>query len=444
MNYSILRGRFQPFSKLHYECVKGFYQEFVTDPDPSQWPWLVLCIVRDHETLLSRHGLIRRHAEGPYLRHLSMFNPVPIALCEYYIREGLRYFLPHDVGPEDKEESKRFRLFLSQRLMIQAVPLKLGQVLESLQHDGDFTVNEIMELLYENPGPPDKDLANVLRLLPIIVHETLTLHEHDKAAWFLPVLDREDLKDFDHISRHGYSVQLKYHADIASFYDCEEGPTVFLRPQLDILEDIGCLSPYGVFIYYAYLTFAAKTTTLTGAEINKELQRVTAFIRNQVSPDCFTDYIGRIETIKESLDIKKMPDEEKKLLQSPQEFVALSKQYLKVPERDEYLRLKREGTELGVRLLAAKQLRQVFGNVALESALETLQSWQALSGEPAKRANEAAKVIGKIKLLLEKQPDKEVGVDVREAWELLLGAIENKQRVAVTSNVVSTLTRVLE
>jgi hypothetical protein len=374
-----------------------------------------------------------------------MFNPVPIALCEYYIREGLQHFLTQNMSPQDEQEIQRFHMFLERRLMIQAVPLKLGQVLESLKHDGNFTVNEIKELLYDDPSQPDEDLGNVLRLLPIVVHETLLFHEHDKIAWFLPVLDREDLKDYVDISKRGYSVYLKYHGDIVSYYDCDDSTQVFFRPQLEALDDIGCLSPYGVFIYYAYLTFAAKTTALLDpSEINEELHRVTDFISNQVSPDCLADYVRRIETIRAGLDIERMPPEEKTLLQNPQTFVALSKQYLKVPERDEYLRLKKEGTQLGVRLLEAKHLRQVFQGVLLDSALVTLESWQALPGEPAKKANEAAKIIAKIKVLLEQQPNKKVEVEVSEAWGLLLAVIEKKDRSGVTSSLISALNKVLE
>src|SRR5690242_4405249 len=91
----VLRGRFQPFTRIHYECVKKFYLSYYEQDHHL----LIIGVVRDVEVLATELATdceftVRR--EGNDYRHLPLFNPMHFAECAERINRDIKTFAGQD------------------------------------------------------------------------------------------------------------------------------------------------------------------------------------------------------------------------------------------------------------------------------------------------------------------------------------------------------------
>ena len=126
----VWRGRYQPFTKIHYECIKGLYETYISKLEEE--PWLVLCVIRGYETLSRKYGLegADREIRGnlSHIRLEPFSNPLPISACVVSIKEGLEYFLLNDA----EAVSEEFKMFVRTKILIIPIPKKFVSMVEFL------------------------------------------------------------------------------------------------------------------------------------------------------------------------------------------------------------------------------------------------------------------------------------------------------------------------
>ncbi len=277
MSCVLFRGRFQPFTKLHYECIKGFYIGHVREKvrKKESPPDLALCVVRDYEMLASAHKLLQRHRPGSrHFRHLYFLNPLTLRECFTQIREGIFYFWRHDPDffsypgetAEEICEREYFSRYLTENLAIVSAPIKFLELISVLEGGHEKVIEEIQFVLSQDDKPLDELSRRLIHLLVHLASENLGFIDQPSPgdiSWLIPAFDSEDLLDYRRLLDAKQSALLYFHPN--------PHEAVF-RMKLSELPRFR-LSHYGAFIYYIYLMLARSRQRLQAKSADAEIRR---------------------------------------------------------------------------------------------------------------------------------------------------------------------------
>lgn len=367
MRYVIFRGRFQPFTRVHYNCIRTFFNDHLSldESTAANWPWLILCIVRDYETLGSEHSLLSSNTDPltKFLRHHFIFNPLSILQCEKLIRDGLHNFLEKSKKEEGADVLGGFERFISTRILIQAVPIKFLNLIQALKMETgdsgrDQDIKKVATYFAEKDSTgaliEDRAAINLTRLLFYLSKELVSMGDPDveeplSRQWLIPIFDKEELDDINALLALG---EIAVSPDPYSFISEEtsqfapELPALNSGPQI---RDKCCkFSPIGTFIYYTYLLWirAAYVTEqpayyyASESDIQKDIRNVESFLGRLLSPD--PDAIRRYKHIVfyklrsavARARSKALTPGEYVILFHPDKFFSLAKECLAVPEKE--------------------------------------------------------------------------------------------------------------
>src|ERR1035441_3221020 len=131
MAITLMRSRFQPFTKGHYEAIRSYYLACKDRPNlPKK---LALCVIRDSDSVRMAHpehkdtfitGNESLEEQALLFRHLDFFNP----FSGYEVIELIQHSL-HCFAKEDAlslSEGNRYKKFLDE-IGIILCPLKFGE-----------------------------------------------------------------------------------------------------------------------------------------------------------------------------------------------------------------------------------------------------------------------------------------------------------------------------
>lgn len=207
MRYVIFRGRFQPFTRVHYECIKTFFRESLTPEETThddRLPWLILCIVRDYETLGSEYRLLTGNPSAErFFRHLFLFNPFSILECEREILVGIDTYLEEDRSKTPRDKFfERFKSFLHTRLFTEALPIKFQHLIEVHSRtvspsDKEKTYQTIVAAFRDPESPSSEEgrtARNLAKFLCCLTKELTHMGENQRV-WLVPIFDYEDITD---------------------------------------------------------------------------------------------------------------------------------------------------------------------------------------------------------------------------------------------------------
>ena len=263
VEYIVWRGRFQPFTKIHFECIKGLYNTYIKGEDDPRFnterpPYLVLCVIRDYETLEASHGVKLsaekiesilsppKHKYEQSFRHFSIFNPLSLSECIIAIRNGIQHF-----KKELDCDCEEFSQFLESKLFIVSSPITFLELIEveKLFNEANSKNTEAIEkyeFKQENKEKPILESANPKEFIYALARETLSFKDIRELYWFLPMLDPEDKSDFIQLKDLYFErILLCFHPRIEDKKDI----SIATHITLDGLH----ISFYGAFAYYSYL-----------------------------------------------------------------------------------------------------------------------------------------------------------------------------------------------
>jgi hypothetical protein len=189
----VLRARFQPFCRDHYEAILSFFLEFARDKkDP---PHLHLWIVRHVETLANSAGIqsVCSHDIKELCRHLIYFNPLRLDECITGIRQGIHHYVGADLKrfAEAGEPRKVLEVFIEwSATHLHACPVRI-----SVNEMGEFWGNldytkRIPDGNYQTV-PADGFVARLLgRSLPLLVkvangRSTVQTRNRLNGSWWI-------------------------------------------------------------------------------------------------------------------------------------------------------------------------------------------------------------------------------------------------------------------
>lgn len=363
MRCVIFRGRFQPFTRLHYECIRSFFQNCLSSDGTNvhQWPYLILCIIRDYETLGSEHTLLSQPTDATKLfRHLFLFNPLSILQCEREIHEGLRHYLEKELKSRKSHNEKLFlrhlKEFVLRCIFVEAVPIKFPHLLQFLgRHSESETISkrESLRILFDSVATAfaEKGTTNetnhaatkLTELLFCLSRELVSM-DNLSTQWLVPIFDVEDVNDSKALQnvgqiRIGLSNEQQFLSEEYSFR-----PTPGLlrgEPGSPVLTN--GLSPIGIFIYYAYLQWLKRQAyeSVNLVVVNQDIIEVTKLIRSKglVRPCCFDLYhdrvIRKVEKAKTRFDDGTLRTTEEYILGRPKLFFELANECLIQPLPDD-------------------------------------------------------------------------------------------------------------
>jgi hypothetical protein len=272
MAITMMRSRFQPFTKGHYEAIRSYYLYRKEKPDLNLPEKLVLCIIRDFDTVrMARPEVRDKLVTGAetddelalIFRHLDFFNP----FSAYEVIEQVRHSL-HCFAIEDEltYQDPGFEKFVD-GIMVVLCPLKFGELLEALRKE-DFAPrhlerhvnnvrNRVMEVLQKKniESNLQKELneafeeskaelmKNVLNTWARFIRDLLPEQPYTQVYWLMPIFDREDLNDFNTLKQMNFSA---YYTIMDRYiYTCIQ----------DLLGE-GQVGLYGFFMQYILLLLA--------------------------------------------------------------------------------------------------------------------------------------------------------------------------------------------
>lgn len=369
MRYVIFRGRFQPFTRVHYECIKTFFHESLTWEERTyddRLPWLILCIVRDYETLGSEYRLLASNPSAErFFRHLFLFNPFSILECEREIQTGIHTYIEEDRLKTRYRDKliDRFKKFLRTRLFIEALPIKFQHLLKfnsrtTSPSDKENTYQTIVAAFREPESPSSEEgrtARNLAKLLCCLTKELLHIEECQRE-WLVPIFDYEDITD----SRMLVTAKEKR---ISRWNECQflghaYRYTPALPGSLDFKTEFS-LSPIGTCIYYTYLQWLQRgpRSTCDPKVLKQDIDGSRKAVSQFVSHNCFKAYddsiSAKIMRAHTRWDDSTLIDREHAILSDPKEFCSMARVYLAVPEE--------------------AHVKQIDDPMSLEDILATLQ-----------------------------------------------------------------------
>jgi hypothetical protein len=225
---TILRSRFQPFTKYHWEVIKSIV---------SKREKVVLCVVRDYETI-SRWHKKTSEVKAVDLRHLPIFNPFTTWGIISHIHESLCKFMKKDRIIGEYWFYRSIHLIFS--------PLKFSELVEVITQGGE---GKIVPVNFKKFADGIKCPCETImrqgcqledyfgKLLSIISYDIMPLKE---SRWLFPIFDLEDNDDYSKAENGALR------ADRIS---------VPHPPKFEIKDLLPPVGLYGSFILWIYLNF---------------------------------------------------------------------------------------------------------------------------------------------------------------------------------------------
>jgi hypothetical protein len=331
MAITMMRSRFQPFTKGHYEAIRSYY---LARKEKSNLPEkLVLCIIRDFDTVrMARPQVGDRLVTGAEIddelalifRHLDFFNPFSAYEVIEQVRHSLRCFAAED---ELTYQDPGFEKFVD-GIMVVLCPLKFGELLEALRKE-DFAPrhlerhvnnvrNRVMEVLQEKniESSLQKELNNafeeskvelmnnVLNTWARFIRDLLPDPSH--LYWLMPIFDQEDLNDFNTLKQMKFSA---YYIIMDRYiYNCD-------------LLGIGQVGLYGFFIQYILLLLVERGVINLEVALAEGWGEIISAQEKEIlkllCSHCFDQYKSKVEkkvTFAHEICQQLCPDDRKKLI----------------------------------------------------------------------------------------------------------------------------------
>ena len=313
MPITMMRSRFQPFTKGHYEAIRSYY--LARKEKPNLPEKLVLCIIRDFDVVrMARPRVGDKLITGNeteeelalLFRHLDFFNPFSAYEVIERIWDSLRCFAAEDELTYCDSQYEKF----VDNIGVVLCPLKFGELLDALRRE-DFTPrhlerhvnnvrNRVLEVLrgQENVDSSlQKELErafeeskkelidNVLNTWARFTRDLLPRELH-QIYWLMPIFDQEDLADFNKLKELGFSA---YYLIMDQYkYECIP----------DLLGQ-GWLGLYGLFIQYVLLRLVEEGI-IRPSVVNpmggwaESIQAQMNALSNLLCPHSREQYIGKV------------------------------------------------------------------------------------------------------------------------------------------------------
>jgi hypothetical protein len=311
MKITMMRSRFQPFTKGHYEAIRSYYLYRKKNSDLPEK--LVLCVIRDFDTVrMAQHRVGDKLVTGAetedevalIFRHLDFFNP----FSAYEVIEQVQHSL-HCFAAEDEltYQDPDYEKFVDD-IMIVLCPLKFGELLEAVKKE-DFAPrhlerhvnnirNRVVEVLHQKVGDLNlrnelndafetsktELMNNVLNTWARFIRDLLPASSY--LYWLMPIFDQEDLNDFNTLKQMNFSA---YYIIMATYnYECI--PDLLGRGRVGL---------YGFFMQYILLLLVNKKVIEWGANLPQGWGEIISKQMDQIGKvlcsHCFTQYQDKVQ-----------------------------------------------------------------------------------------------------------------------------------------------------
>jgi len=271
MAVTMMRSRFQPFTKGHYEAIRSYYLYRKNKPDLNLPEKLVLCIIRDFDTVRMARPLVgdklvtgaeTEEELALIFRHLDFFNPFSAYEVIEQVQHSLHCFATEDELTYQDPDYEKF----VDGIMTVLCPLKFGELLEAVRKENfaprhlerhvNNVRNRVMEVLQRetiesslqgklnNAFEESKVelMNNVLNTWARFIRDLLPEEPYSQVYWLMPIFDQEDLNDFNMLK----SSQMNFSA----YYIIMDGYKYDCIPDLLVRGHVGL---YGFFMQYILL-----------------------------------------------------------------------------------------------------------------------------------------------------------------------------------------------
>jgi hypothetical protein len=342
MAVTMMRSRFQPFTKGHYEAIRSYYLYRKNKPDLNLPEKLVLCIIRDFDTVrMAQHRTGDKLVTGAetddelalIFRHLDFFNPFSAYEVIEQIQHSLHCFATEDELTYQDPDYEKF----VDGIMIVLCPLKFGELLEAVRKE-DFAPrhlerhvnnvrNRVMEVLQQKTvesslqkelneafeESKEELMNNVLNTWARFIRDLLPKEPYSQVYWLMPIFDQEDLNDFNMLKSSQMNFSAYYIIMDGYKYDCI--PDLLGR---------GHVGLYGFFMQYILLLLVQERVIATlrvapaggwSASINAQ-EKV---LRKLLCSHCLDQYQRKVENklgfVSQTWD-RLVPEDREKLINS--------------------------------------------------------------------------------------------------------------------------------
>ncbi len=291
MPITLMRGRFQPFAKGHYEAIRSYYlnikpksQKKGILPDK-----LILLLVRDHDSVrmdtpLKTDTFFRGNEDlSDFFRHLDFFNPLSAYQALERIQHSIDCFTANDPLVKTDTDYQKF----INNIGVVICPLKFPELVGALEKQ-DFVpwhmeryVNHITDRIEEDVvkiyiNDLKDDIINALRKAykeskQDLINQVFTTWARftrdmlppfkDEVYWVFPIFDSEDWDDYKKIRETSFAART-YFLSMGDEYVNESGIQFFAKKKVGL---------YGLFIEYV-LFCLEKNSIIGNGVIHDEME----------------------------------------------------------------------------------------------------------------------------------------------------------------------------
>lgn len=188
--FYILRSRFQPFTRYHYDAIVSLIRDNEKEFDSGEAA-IVLAVVRDYETLYRLYAPeIELKIDHVDFRHLPLFNPLSFNDIVLDIIEGNREYLERETVKKEKEFLEKI---LHRQLVIVPLRVKFSDLVEILDKP-DQIPSGFRKILPKT----NKELDKLFLILNHKVRDILSVAPDGtkpSRTWCIPIFDTEDCRD---------------------------------------------------------------------------------------------------------------------------------------------------------------------------------------------------------------------------------------------------------
>ena len=348
MAITMMRSRFQPFTKGHYEAIRSYYLYRKNNSDLNLPEKLVLCIIRDFDTVrMARPMIGDKLVTGAetedelalIFRHLDFFNPFSAYEVIEQVRHSLRCFAAEDELTYQYLDYKKF----VDGIMIVLCPLKFGELLEALRRE-DFAPrhlerhvnnvrNRVMEALQQKAIESSLQeelnkafdeskvelMNNVLNIWARFIRDLLPKEPYSQVYWLMPIFDQEDLNDFNTLK----SSQMNFSAYYILMGEVDPEKSY----KYDCIRDLlgkGQVGLYGFFMQYILLLLAEEGVIDTsrvippggwGESINEQEKKMSKWLCSHSFDQYRTNVRRKIDFVSQTWGLLS-PDDRERLINS--------------------------------------------------------------------------------------------------------------------------------
>jgi hypothetical protein len=431
LTVAVLRGRFQPFTRIHYECVKAFYQSIYDKRDQHL---LIIGVVRDIEALateLPPRCKVAVESEADDYRHFPLFNPMRFADCAERIKHDIETLASKEEHLE-KGQKLQFQDFCRKNVIVNLLPLKVEHLLRGMFESNGEIDNYLFHILKpfmkqngKALSSPGRGLAAALVQLAFEQLSATYMTAKAHLVWLWPVIDRQDWSFFE--------VTLQPNMDQVRpcFFSSEQYTSKFVFvPQHHSYKGAGGLSIYGTFMYWALLKLQLETRSDAG--IYSEIETVKGWCEKFVTPDTLRMFEEKMSDRAKIINNMIRSDQARhREAYEPHGFVRAASLYLKTLEPSELTRLGAvKGNVIKIGAMKPRHISEQNILVALDKAKKHLQTTQD------SKQQELLKKVKEIATKLQNNPKLDSLSD--PSWQVVCTIFENPDRVSWLQDVYKT------